>query len=134
MARLKKKSIESSGPSSYLYLTDSCVHGNYVCTYAYYTGTMYMYYVHFMLLMFTSRLFVQLKGGGPARLVQLQPRCTFAMDMAQLVSFNPEGLLISKVVPIYKTTFGRELVVTNLGYSKLIKALESLPNILVVSD
>ena len=78
-------------------------------------------------------LFVQLKGTGAARLVKLQPRCVFAMDMAQLVSFHPEGLLISKVVPIYKTTFGRELVVANLGYSKLIKALESLPNIVVVS-
>ena len=55
------------------------------------------------------------------------------MDMAQLVSFHPEGLLISKVVPIYKEVFGRELVVANLGYSKLIRALESLPEILVVS-
>jgi hypothetical protein len=78
-------------------------------------------------------VFIQLKGNGPARLIQLQPRCIFAMDMAQLVSFHPEGLPISQVVPSYKTTFGRELVVANLGYSKLIKALESLPNILVVS-
>ena len=74
-----------------------------------------------------------MKGNGPARLVQLQPRCIFAMDMAQLVSFHPDGLPISQVVPTYKTTFGRELVVANLGYPKLIKALESLPNILVVS-
>ena len=77
--------------------------------------------------------FIQLKGKGPARIVELQPRCTFVMDMAQLVSFHPEGLPISKVVPIYKSVFGRELVVANLGYSKLIKALESIPNILVVS-
>ena len=76
---------------------------------------------------------IQLKGSGPARLVQLQPRCTFAMDMAQLVSFHPEGLLISKVVPTYKDVFGRELVVADLGYPKLIRALESLPNILQVS-
>ena len=77
--------------------------------------------------------FIQLKGNGPARHIQLQPRCVFAMDMAQLVSFHPDGLPISQVVPSYKTTFGRELVVANLGYPKLIKALESLPNILVVS-
>ena len=92
-------------------------------------------YVHFILLLLQIFVFcfIQLKGSGPARLIQLQPRCIFAMDMAQLVSFHPEGLLISKVVPIYKTTFGRELAVANLGYSKLIKALESLPNIVVVS-
>ena len=78
-------------------------------------------------------IFIQLEGTGSARLVQLQPRCTFAMDMAQLVSFHPEGLFISQLVPIYKITLGRELVVANLGYPKLITALESLSNILVVS-
>ena len=74
-----------------------------------------------------------MKGGGATRLVSLHPRCVFAMDMAQLVAFHPEGLLISKVIPEYKEKFGKNLVVADFGFSKLIRALESIPNILEVS-
>ena len=55
------------------------------------------------------------------------------MDMAQLVAFHPEGLLISKVIPEYKEKFGKDLVVADIGFSKLIRALESIPNVLEVS-
>ena len=76
---------------------------------------------------------IQVKGSGTARPVSLHPRCVFAMDMAQLVAFHPEGLLISKVVPAYKEKFGKELVVADIGYPKLIRALESLPDVIEVS-
>lgn len=75
----------------------------------------------------------QLKGGGAARQVSLHPQCVFAMDMAQLVAFHPEGLLISKVIPEYKEKFGKDLVVSDIGFSKLIRALESIPTVLEVS-
>ena len=55
------------------------------------------------------------------------------MDMAQVVAFHPEGLLISKVIPEYKEKFGKDLVVADIGFSKLIRALESIPNVLEVS-
>ena len=76
----------------------------------------------------------QLKGNGASRPVLLHPRRVFALDMAKLVALNPEGLLISNVVPAYKEKFGKELIVTNLGYPKLIRALESIPNVLEVSN
>lgn len=74
-----------------------------------------------------------MKGGGACRPVHLHPRSIFAMDIAQLLSANPEGLLISKIVPAYKEKFGRELVVANFGYPKLIRALEAIPDVLEVS-
>ena len=54
------------------------------------------------------------------------------MDMARLTAAHPEGLLISKVVPEYKEMFGKELVVSNIGFPKLLRALESIPDIVEV--
>ena len=85
------------------------------------------------MLVYLGNTFVQVKGGGASRLVQLHPRCVFVMDMAKLVGSNPGGLLISKVVPSYKEMFGKDLNVSHLGYNKLIRALESMPNVVEVS-
>lgn len=77
---------------------------------------------------------MQLQGSGACRPVVLHPRCIFAMDMASLLSSHPGGLLVSAVVPAYKEKFGRELVVSDIGFPKLIRALESIPEVLDVSD
>ena len=80
----------------------------------------------------SSICLVQVKGGGANRRVTLHPRCVFAMDIAQLSTAHPEGLLVSKVVPAYKEMFGRELNVTTVGFPKLLRALESIQDIIEV--
>ena len=73
-----------------------------------------------------------MKGGGASRRVTLHPRCVFAMDIAQLTAAHPEGLLVSGVVPAYKEMFGRELNVASIGFPKLLRALESVQDIVRV--
>ena len=46
--------------------------------------------------------------------------------MANLLADHPTGMPINKIVPAYKEKFGRDLVVSRYGFSKLIRALEAI--------
>ena len=76
---------------------------------------------------------VVIKGTGPSRPISLEPIRVFACEIAELVSSHSGPMPISKIVPVFKEKFGRELLVNNYGYPKLIKALESIPDVVNVS-
>lgn len=65
-------------------------------------------------------------------MVSIVPLCLLARQLAELLSVHT-SMPISKIVPAYKEKFGRDLVITNFGFPKLIKALEALPELIEVS-
>ena len=58
----------------------------------------------------------------------------FASEIEKLLSSRPQGLPINAVVPAYKEKFGRDLVVSKLGFPKLIRALEAIADVIDVSN
>lgn len=63
----------------------------------------------------------------------LKPLRAFALEIQELLSGRPQGLPINAVVPTYKEKFGRDLLVSNLGVPKLIRALEAITDVIDVS-
>lgn len=57
----------------------------------------------------------------------------FACEMADLLADHPQGLAINKIVPSYKEKFGRDLLVAQYGFPKLIRALEAIQHTIEVS-
>ena len=74
----------------------------------------------------------QTKGKGAGRCVTLRPAKLFACEMADLLVDHPQGLAINKIVPSYKEKFGRDLLVAQYGFPKLIRALEAIQHTIEV--
>lgn len=53
--------------------------------------------------------------------------------MRELLTAHPQGLPINKIVPAYKEKFGKDFNVGLYGHSKLIRALEAIPDVVEVS-
>ena len=70
---------------------------------------------------------------GPTRLIQLQPQLVLAHELSLLLSGHGGQLAINQIVPAYKEMFGRNLVLSQFGFPKLIKALEAMPDTITVS-
>ncbi len=65
--------------------------------------------------------------------MSLTPLQLFSCEMAELLPLHLVPMPINKVVPSYKEHFKKDLVTANYGFSKLIKLLEAVPEVLEVS-
>ena len=55
------------------------------------------------------------------------------MEMKELLSDHSEGIMFPQITSQYKAKFGKELKPSNYGFTKLVKVLEAIPDIVKVS-
>lgn len=70
---------------------------------------------------------------GPTRLVQLQPIHILTHEITLILSSHGGRLAINQIVPEYKEMFGRHPIFSQYGFTKLIKALETMSDTITVS-
>ena len=70
---------------------------------------------------------------GPTRLVQLQPIHVLTHELTLLLAAHGGKLSINQIVPEYKEMFDKLLVISEYGFSKLIRALEAMADTVTVS-
>ncbi len=72
-------------------------------------------------------------GNGPSRRIHLVPVRLFACKMTELLFPLTDPMPINKIVPAYVEKFKNEFNPSNYGFPKLIRALEAVQDLILVS-
>ena len=62
----------------------------------------------------------------------MSPLRKVAVEMREMLSEHPEGIMFPQIVPQYKEKYGRQFTPSEYGMSKMIQVLEAIPDVVKV--